>query len=178
MKRSDCIESRKPDWLARIFPHTQHSITVNGRRMSYVDEGDPHATPVLLLSGNPTWGFLYRDFIPPLTGAGYRAIAPDWIGCGYSDHPRVDAALTFEHHIADLVSFIDQLDLREFVIVGHMPKDRSFSAGRSRAGSSRRDRGLFKWTSLSLPRRSSRDFAQIRCFGSRNSTFAPNLRKP
>ena len=76
------------------------------------------ARPVLLLSGNPTWGFLYRDFIKPLTAAGYRAIAPDWVGAGYSDHPRVDAALSLAHHIADLVSFIDQLQLHDFVIVG------------------------------------------------------------
>ena len=106
----------KPDWLEQIFPFKLRSLAVNGRRMSYIDEGA--GRPVLLLSGNPTWGFLYRDFIAPLTSAGYRAIAPDWIGCGYSDHPRVDAALTFEHHIADLVSLIDQLDLREFVVVG------------------------------------------------------------
>jgi pimeloyl-ACP methyl ester carboxylesterase len=98
------------------FPYERHSVVVNGRRMSYIDEGE--GRPVLLLSGNPTWGFLYRDFIAPLTRAGYRAIAPDWIGCGYSDHPRVDAALTFAHHIADLVSLIDQLDLRGLVIVG------------------------------------------------------------
>jgi len=86
--------------------------------MAYIDEGSKEARPVLLLSGNPTWGFLYRDFIDPLTASGYRAIAPDWIGAGYSDHPRDDAALTFAHHIADLVSLIDQLDLRGFVIVG------------------------------------------------------------
>ena len=86
--------------------------------MSYIDEGNRSGQPVLLLSGNPTWGFLYRDFIEPLTAAGYRAIAPDWIGAGYSDHPRVDSALTFAHHIADLVSLLDQLDLRDFVIVG------------------------------------------------------------
>lgn len=102
-----------------LFPYEQHFIVVNGRRMAYVDEGDHDGRPVLLLSGNPTWGFLYRDFIAPLTHAGYRAIAPDWIGCGYSDHPRVDAALTFAHHIADLVSLIDQLDLCGFVVVGH-----------------------------------------------------------
>jgi len=71
-----------------------------------------------LLHGNPTWGFLYRDFISPLVEAGYRAIVPDWIGCGYSDHPRIDAAFTLAHHIADLVSLIDQLGLRGFVIVG------------------------------------------------------------
>jgi pimeloyl-ACP methyl ester carboxylesterase len=91
-------------------------VIVNGRWMAYLEEG--RGRPVLLLSGNPTWGYLYRDFFEPLARAGYRAIAPDWIGCGYSDHPRIDAALTFAHHIADLVSFIDQLDLRGFVIVG------------------------------------------------------------
>jgi len=108
----------KPEWLKPLFPWEQHSITVNGRLMAYVDEGDPKARPVLLLHGNPTWGFLYRDFIEPLTEAGYRTIVPDWIGAGYSDNPRVDAALTFAHHIADLVSLMDQLQLRGFVIVG------------------------------------------------------------
>lgn len=86
--------------------------------MAYIDEGERAGRPVLLLSGNPTWGFLYRDFVGPLTAAGYRAIAPDWVGAGYSDHPRIDAALTSAHHIADLVSLLDQLDLRRFVIVG------------------------------------------------------------
>jgi len=108
----------KPDWLKALFPWEQKSLEVNGRNMAYIDEGDLSAIPVLLLSGNPTWGFLYRDFIPILNKAGYRAIAPDWIGTGYSDHPRVDAALTLAHHIADLVSLLDQLDLRRYVIVG------------------------------------------------------------
>lgn len=98
------------------FRYERRRVMVNGRRMSYIDEGS--GRPVLLLSGNPTWGYLYRDFVEPLRAAGYRAIAPDWVGCGYSDHPRVDAALTFAHHIADLVSLIDQLELREFTIVG------------------------------------------------------------
>lgn len=108
----------KPEWLKPLFPWEQKALTVNGRTMAYVDEGDRNGRPVLLLSGNPTYGFLYRDFIEPLTKAGYRAIAPDWIGTGYSDHPRVDAALTFAHHIADLVSLLDQLKLRGFVVVG------------------------------------------------------------
>lgn len=107
----------KPEWLEKMFPWRQHSVVVNGRRMAYIDEGARDGRPVLLLSGNPTWGFLYRDFVEPLTAAGYRAIAPDWIGAGYSDHPRVDAALTLAHHIADLVSFVDQLRLRGFVVV-------------------------------------------------------------
>jgi haloalkane dehalogenase len=109
---------RKPAWLERTFPYEQRALVVNGRTMAYVDEGPPDGRPVLLLSGNPTWGYLYRDFFAPLAGAGYRAIAPDWIGAGYSDHPRVDAALTLAHHVADLVSLLDQLELRDFVLVG------------------------------------------------------------
>ena len=108
----------KPDRLPPLFPWEQTFLTVNGRRMAYVDEGPRDGRPVLLLSGNPTWGFLYRDFIGPLSAAGYRPVVPDWVGTGYSDHPRVDVALTFAHHIADLVSLIDQLKLNGFVIVG------------------------------------------------------------
>ena len=108
----------KPEWLREIFPWPQYSRIVNGRRMAFLDEGPRSGLPVLLLSGNPTWSFLYRDFIEPLTTAGYRAIAPDWVGAGYSDHPRIDAALTLAHHVADLVSLIDQLDLARFAVVG------------------------------------------------------------
>jgi len=108
----------KPDWLRPIFPWEQKSLRVNGRTMAYIDEGDANARAVLLLSGNPTWGFLYRDFIAPLASAGYRVITPDWVGAGYSDHPTIDSSLTLAHHIADLVSLMDQLSLRGFVIVG------------------------------------------------------------
>ena len=59
----------KPEWLKELFPWKQHSIIVNGHNMIYVDEGPRNGRPVLLLSGNPTWGFLYRDFIKLLTDA-------------------------------------------------------------------------------------------------------------
>lgn len=108
----------KPDWLTAMFPWPQSSLTVNGRRMAFLDEGPKAARPVLLLHGNPTWGFLYRDFVGPLTEAGYRVIAPDCIGAGYSDKPRIDSAYSLAHHIADLVSLIDQLDLTGMAIVG------------------------------------------------------------
>lgn len=110
--------NEKPGWLRDLFPWEQKTIGVNGRSMAYVDEGERSARPVLLLHGNPTWGFLYRDFVAPLKQAGYRVLVPDSIGAGYSDHPRFDAAYSLAHHAADLVSLIDELDLRGFVIVG------------------------------------------------------------
>jgi haloalkane dehalogenase len=108
----------KPEWLKKLFPWEQKSLAVNGRRMAYVDEGARAAPPVLLLHGNPTWGFLYRDFVAPLQQAGYRVIVPDCIGAGYSSKPRLDTAYSLAHHVADLVSLIDQLDLEGVTIVG------------------------------------------------------------
>ena len=58
--------------------------------MHYVDEGA--GDPVVLLHGNPTWGFLYRDFVAPLTAAGYRVIIPDMIGFGLSEKPTREQA--------------------------------------------------------------------------------------
>jgi pimeloyl-ACP methyl ester carboxylesterase len=65
----------KPDWLKPMFPWKQQSLTVNGYNMAFIDVGNRMGQPVLLLSGNPTWGFLYRDFVEPLSKAGYRVIA-------------------------------------------------------------------------------------------------------
>jgi len=110
--------TQHPDWLTPMFPWPQQRLVVNGRRMAFVDEGPRHGRPVLLLHGNPTWAFLYRDFIGPLSQTGYRVVAPDCIGSGYSDKPRIDAAYSLAHHIADLVSLIDQLDLTGVAIVG------------------------------------------------------------
>jgi haloalkane dehalogenase len=107
-----------PPWLEAMFPWAQSRLMVNGRAMAFIDEGPREGRPVLLLHGNPTWAFLYRFFVGPLAGAGYRVIAPDCIGAGYSDKPRIDAAYSLAHHIADLVSLIDQLDLAGLAIVG------------------------------------------------------------
>ena len=55
--------NEKPAWLRELFPWEQKTLSVNGRSMAYVDEGERGARPVVLLHGNPTWGFLYRDFV-------------------------------------------------------------------------------------------------------------------
>jgi haloalkane dehalogenase len=109
---------RTPDWLAARYPWHQRLAAVNGRRMAYLDEGPRGGRPVLLLHGNPNWSYLYRFVVPPLIEAGYRVIAPDWVGAGNSDKPRIDAAHTLAHHVADLVALIDTLELDGFTVVG------------------------------------------------------------
>lgn len=60
---------------------------IGGLRMHFVDEGPRDGAVVLLLHGEPSWSYLYRHMIPPLSAAGFRVIAPDLVGFGKSDKP-------------------------------------------------------------------------------------------
>ena len=92
------------------WPFAARYARVNGWRMHYVDEGD--GDPILLLHGNPTWGFLYRGVIPPLISAGHRVIVPNMIGFGLSEKPAREQAHSLDGHIANLTGLVRQLDLR------------------------------------------------------------------
>jgi haloalkane dehalogenase len=95
------------------FPFAPHYAQVpGGLRMHYLDEGPADGSVVVLLHGEPTWSFLYRNMIPVLTEAGYRVIAPDLIGFGRSDKPRARAGHTYERHVEWVRSLLfDHLDL-------------------------------------------------------------------
>src|SRR5437763_9239389 len=87
-------------------PLSKKSIDVLGRRMAYHERGE--GAPVLLLHGNPTSSYLWRDVIPELAGRG-RLIAPDLIGMGDSEK-LPDAGpdtYTFATHRKYLDAFID-----------------------------------------------------------------------
>jgi hypothetical protein len=61
------------DWTFRgLLPYRARWVDTPDRRIHYVDEGPPGGRPVVLVHGNPTWAFLYRDFIGPLVAAGHR----------------------------------------------------------------------------------------------------------
>lgn len=101
------------------YPYESRFLTVNGWRMHYIDEGPPEAAPILLCHGNPTWGYLWRDVIPPLLAAGHRVVVPDQIGFGLSEHPHSPTAHSLQNHSANLVALIDGLNLREIFFVCH-----------------------------------------------------------
>jgi haloalkane dehalogenase len=103
------------------YPFAPHYHDWDGLRMHYVDEGGDGGTgPVaLLLHGQPRWSYLYREFIPPLVEAGYRCVAPDYIGFGKSDKVVDDGWYVIERHIESVRSLIEALDLRQITIVAH-----------------------------------------------------------
>jgi haloalkane dehalogenase len=87
-------------------------------RVAYLDEG-PRDAPVtaLCLHGNPSWGYLYRHMVPAFTGAGLRVVVPDLVGFGRSDKPVDEAAHSFEFHRDMLLAFVEQLDLKNLMLV-------------------------------------------------------------
>lgn len=88
-------------------------------RMHYLDEGHRAARPVVLLHGEPTWGFMFRHTVPPLQEAGLRVIVPDLVGFGRSDKPAATTDYTYERHVRWLIAFLTSLDVRGAVVVGH-----------------------------------------------------------
>lgn len=77
--------------------------------MHYLDEGS--GPSVLMLHGNPTWSFYYRNLVLDLQ-KDHRAIAPDHVGCGLSDRPE-DARYGYrlEDRVVDIERLVDHLDL-------------------------------------------------------------------
>ncbi len=108
-----------PADVAARYPYRSRFTTVNGRRMHYIDEGPPDAPPVLLLHGNPAWGYLWRDTITPLLEAGYRIVVPDQIGFGLSEKPHDHKVHTLDNHTANIVALLDRLDLHDVLFVCH-----------------------------------------------------------
>lgn len=87
-------------------------------RIAYVEAGPPAGPPVLLLHGEPTWGFLYRKMLPVLAAHGLRAIAPDLVGFGRSDKPADPQAYTYAAHVAWIRAVVEALDLQEATLFG------------------------------------------------------------
>jgi pimeloyl-ACP methyl ester carboxylesterase len=74
--------------------------------------------PVLLLHGLVSQSYSWREILPELASQGFRAIAPDWIGFGYSDWPEPgDFAYTPDALIEALAAFLSALDLSRFSLV-------------------------------------------------------------
>lgn len=108
------------DTFGGQYPFKPNYVTVNGVRLHYVDEAPPNnpkAEPVVMLHGNPTWSFLYRNFIPPLVEAGYRAIAPDHIGYGRSDTPLDRGLYRLKNRIKFFAGVMDSLNLDNITLV-------------------------------------------------------------
>ena len=101
------------------YPFAPRYLDVGGLRIHYVDEGPRETDPVLLLHGEPTWSYMFRDTITALAAAGHRVIAPDLPGFGRSDKPLDRGDYTYQRHVAWMRELVTALNLREITLAGH-----------------------------------------------------------
>ncbi|MEZ4473499.1 MAG: alpha/beta fold hydrolase [bacterium] len=100
-----------------LYPFEGNAFDVGGLDLHYLDEGEGDA--VVMVHGNPTWSFYYRELIQELR-LDHRVVVPDHIGCGRSDKPGDDRyPYTLARRVEDLTALLDHLALRDVTLVVH-----------------------------------------------------------
>ena len=111
-------ESTHTDWtFGGTWPYQPRWFDSPDGRMHYVDEGPRDGRPVVMVHGNPTWGYLYRHFIEAVTNAGYRAIVLDHLGFGRSEKPDDPSLYTIPRHGARCEALLEALDLHDATLL-------------------------------------------------------------
>ena len=107
--------------ISAAFPYQKQRRRVLGREMAYVEVGQ--GDPIVLLHGNPTSSYLWRNVLPLLQPLG-RCIAPDLIGMGDSDKlPKSGpGSYRFVEHRRYLDALLEALNVRERVTLGEPQK--------------------------------------------------------
>jgi cis-3-alkyl-4-acyloxetan-2-one decarboxylase len=101
--------------LAKIYPFKSQYLQLGENNLHYLDEGQ--GQPILMLHGNPTWSFYYRNLVHTFSEK-FRTVVPDHMGCGFSDKPQ-DYPYTLEGHIQNAYKLIRFLDLKNIILVVH-----------------------------------------------------------
>ncbi|OQX23786.1 MAG: alpha/beta hydrolase [Desulfobacteraceae bacterium IS3] len=97
--------------FTQLYPFSSHYMDRNGLKYHYIDEGT--GEPVIMIHGNPTWSFYFRNLIKALSPQ-FRTIAPDHIGCGFSDKPDTQTYdFRLKSRVDDLESLADYLHLKK-----------------------------------------------------------------
>ena len=94
-----------------LYPFKSNYFDRDGLKYHYLDEGS--GNPVVMLHGNPTWSFYFREPIKALRSQ-FRVIVPDHIGCGLSDKPGLNRyAYRLQNRIDDLQSLLGKLEINK-----------------------------------------------------------------
>ena len=106
-----------------LYPFESHYLDIDGLKYHYLDEctleSKDDAPTLLMVHGNPTWSFYWRDLVRRFRDR-YRVVVPDHIGCGLSDKPTArEYTFTLKRRIDDLCRLVESLDLKNVTLVAH-----------------------------------------------------------
>ncbi|MFC5993886.1 alpha/beta fold hydrolase [Pseudonocardia hispaniensis] len=104
-----------PNWLAEQLPFERYVVDIGDHRLHVMESGEGRA--VVLLHGNPTWGFLYRKVALQLADQPVRVVMPDLVGFGFSSRAHF-AQHTLVNHATWFGMLLDELELDDMVFMG------------------------------------------------------------
>lgn len=110
------VSPERPAWVpGDLYPFEDHWAEIDGGLVHYVDEGQ--GPPLLLLNGNPSWSFGWRDVIQRLRGT-FRCVAPDYPGFGLSPPgPRRDFRAASQSRVVE--ELVDRLGITDLTVFGY-----------------------------------------------------------
>ncbi len=102
------------------YPFQSHFIELDGQQLHYLDEGDQSVDPVIMVHGNPSWSFYYRNVVSALSNK-YRCVVPDHIGMGLSSRPNNNEyQFTLDQRVSDLEQLLDKLGInKDITLIVH-----------------------------------------------------------
>jgi pimeloyl-ACP methyl ester carboxylesterase len=99
--------------------HAEHSrfVDVSGVRVHYQEAGAADAPPVILIHGYTASTLVWSEVLLPIAGAGFRVVAPDLMGFGFSEKPR-EGEYTIKGHARMIMGLMDELGIERAILVG------------------------------------------------------------
>ena len=120
-----------PEWIQRRLPYNHYNINVNGKNMHVMEKGK--GKPIVLVHGNPMWGYLYKKVLDQINSSEVRLIVPDLIGFGFSDKIEINEH-SLEAHTEWMASFFKTIKEESIGLVIHDWGGMIGVAGAMRAG--------------------------------------------
>ena len=120
-----------PDWLLRQLPYNHYNIDVGTKNMHIMEKGK--WKPIVLVHGNPMWGYLYKKVLDQIDDSSARLIVPDLIGFGFSDKIKIDEH-SLEAHTEWMANFFKTIKEDSIGLVIHDWGGMIGVAGAIRAG--------------------------------------------
>ncbi len=101
--------------IRELYPFKSNFMTINGHQYHYLNEGQ--GSPVVMVHGNPTWSFFFRNLVKKLA-VNHQVVVPDHMGCGLSDKPQ-QYLYRLETHIENLENLVTSLKLENITLIVH-----------------------------------------------------------
>ena len=120
-----------PEWLLRQLPYNHYTIDVGKKNMHVMEKGN--GKPIVLVHGNPMWGYLYKKVLDQIDDSSARLIVPDLIGFGFSDKVKIDEH-SLEAHTEWMANFFKTIKEDSVGLVIHDWGGMIGVAGAMRAG--------------------------------------------